>query len=198
MQTLNKQYLRAQFLARRNALSPAETEALNRGLLIQAQTIRWPEQGIVHTFLPILSKKEPDTFRIIDWLLQAYPTIRIAVPRVADAQRGILVHHLYGGQDTLEKNKWGIPEPTGGMRVHPSDIDTILVPLLAEDLVGHRVGYGAGFYDRFLASCPPDALKIGLSLFEPVARIADVQPTDVPLDGCITPSQVYWFGGPRQ
>lgn len=193
MQISDKLSLRKQFLERRRALAPGEADALNRGLLKQAKTIRWPENGVVHTFLPILSKREPDTFQIIAWLRDAYPSIRIVAPRIVDANRGPAAHYLWEAHDALEVNKWGIPEPVGGKRVGPSDIDTVLVPLLAVDLVGHRVGYGAGWYDRFLANCRPDAQKIGLSLFEPVERITDVQPTDIALDACIVPDGVYWF-----
>jgi 5-formyltetrahydrofolate cyclo-ligase len=79
--------------------------------------------------------------------------------------------------------------------VRPAQLDAVLVPLLACDQRGHRVGYGGGFYDRFLAECRPGALFIGLSLLdaEPLAEIADVLPTDVPLHACITPGGVWNF-----
>ena len=69
----------------------------------------------------------------------------------------------------------------------------VLVPLLAFDKLGHRVGYGKGYYDRFLAKCPPNCLRIGLSLFDPVERIDDVVPTDIRLNSCLTPVHTYVF-----
>ena len=61
-------------------------------------------------------------------------------------------------------------------------IDMVLVPGLCFDGDGHRVGYGKGFYDRFLKTCRPDCIKIGLSYFEPVESIDDVHEGDVRLD----------------
>ncbi len=197
MDSTSKTYLRKHTLGLRRALAPEPVEALNNALLTQASSIGWPPQGIVHTFLPVLANKEPDTFRIVAWLRREYPAIRIAVPRVTDVAKGIMAHYLLDERTVLEENRWGIPEPARGEPVEPSELDAVLVPLLAFDRAGHRVGYGAGFYDRFLSECRPDVLKIGLSFFQPVARIVDVQPTDVPLDGCITPEQVYWFAKSR-
>lgn len=194
METHSKASLRRHYLHLRRALGAEEADALNRGLLEQAQAIDWQQFGAVHIFLPILAQQEPDTFRMIDWMRHTHPGIRVVVPRVASAQNGQLSHYVLDEQTVLEKNNWGIPEPAGGLEVDPVDLDAVLVPLLAFDLSGHRVGYGQGFYDRFLAACRPDVLKIGISFFEPVPRIADVLESDVPLDGCITPRQVYWFG----
>jgi 5-formyltetrahydrofolate cyclo-ligase len=67
------------------------------------------------------------------------------------------------------------------------------VPLLAFDKAGHRVGYGKGMYDRFLQQCRPDTHTIGLSLFEPVNMITDIDPRDVPLHTVVTPDTIYHF-----
>ena len=69
----------------------------------------------------------------------------------------------------------------------------VFVPLLAFDEKGNRVGYGKGFYDKFLAECKPEILKIGVSFFEPENIIPDVLNTDIQLDLCITPTKVYNF-----
>lgn len=93
----------------------------------------------------------------------------------------------------LVKNKQQIPEPLYGETVDPKLIDAIIIPLLAFDQQGHRVGYGGGFYDRFLEKCRPDVLKIGVSLFPPVAKILDTHHQDVCLTHCITPEKIYDF-----
>jgi 5-formyltetrahydrofolate cyclo-ligase len=72
-------------------------------------------------------------------------------------------------------------------------LDLILIPLLIFDLNGHRVGYGKGFYDRFLANCNPGALKVGLCMEAPVAHIDDVNAYDIKLDLAVNPDQVFWF-----
>jgi len=69
----------------------------------------------------------------------------------------------------------------------------VLVPLLSFDKKGFRVGYGKGFYDRFLMQCKSDCIKIGLSYFDPIDVIDDADEFDVPLDFCITPQKVYVF-----
>jgi 5-formyltetrahydrofolate cyclo-ligase len=72
-------------------------------------------------------------------------------------------------------------------------IDVVFVPLLAYDKLGNRVGYGKGFYDKFLNQCKPDVLKIGLSFFEPEELIEDVFENDVKLDFCVTSEKVICF-----
>ena len=72
-------------------------------------------------------------------------------------------------------------------------IEVVFVPLLGYDLKGNRVGYGKGFYDRFLSECKPETLKIGLSFFEPEELITDVFVEDVKLDYCVTPKETYQF-----
>lgn len=89
--------------------------------------------------------------------------------------------------------EWGIPEPVAGVVLNPTDLDIVLIPLLAFDLAGNRVGYGKGFYDRYLLQCRPDCLKIGISLFDPIALIEDVESYDIPLDIAICPAQLYDF-----
>jgi 5-formyltetrahydrofolate cyclo-ligase len=59
------------------------------------------------------------------------------------------------------------------------------------DRRGFRVGYGKGFYDKFLSECRADCLKIGLSYFEPIDEISDAQNFDVRLDCCITPKEIF-------
>jgi 5-formyltetrahydrofolate cyclo-ligase len=94
---------------------------------------------------------------------------------------------------TFTNSAWGIPEPVGGTVVQPTDFDIVLIPLLAFDKYGHRVGYGKGFYDRYLLNCRPDCLKIGISLFDPVDLIEDAESHDIPLDIAICPAKMYDF-----
>jgi 5-formyltetrahydrofolate cyclo-ligase len=90
-------------------------------------------------------------------------------------------------------NQWGITEPEYGKEVPPQLIDVVIVPLLAFDTRGNRLGYGKGFYDRFLAECKADVLKIGVSYFEPEQAFEEVDEYDIPLDICVTPERVWSF-----
>ena len=84
-------------------------------------------------------------------------------------------------------------EPAGGKPVSEDQIDVVIVPLLVFDEKGNRVGYGKGFYDRFLSRCREDVIKIGLSFFDAEKRIDDTDEFDIPLTYCITPGKIYEF-----
>jgi len=106
-----------------------------------------------------------------------------------------LIPYLTDKKSTFIVSDWGILEPTEetSVRLNPKDIDVVFIPLLAVDTQGHRVGYGKGFYDRFLAQVKPDVIKIGLSLEEPIEPIEDLNPYDIALDFAITPDATYRF-----
>lgn len=146
----------------------------------------------LHTFLPIKDKKEVDTWYIIREIKARFPQIRIVVPK-ADFETGLLQHYKLHEQVELVSGAWGIPEPLSGDTVQPEQLDMVLVPLLAYDTQGCRVGYGKGFYDRFLTGCRPDVNITGLSFFEPVEQIADPGEHDIRLHRCITPNRIIMF-----
>ena len=144
----------------------------------------------VHCFLPMAGKKEIDTWPIIKALQQKH--IRVVVSK-SNLQNTSMEHYLLTPTTEIQNNAWGIPEPVSGETIAIHDIDMVMVPLLAFDHFGHRVGYGKGFYDRFLAQCIPATRKIGLSLQSPVEKIEDAGPHDILLDYCVTPEKVWKF-----
>lgn len=192
MEKLTKKQLRAVFKERRKSLDSEVEQALNAALLAQAQQFVWSGLDYLHLFLPIRKFREPDTFQLADWIREVYPEIQLVISK-SDLQSNLLDHYLWEKDHILEVNRWGIEEPKGGEVINPQQLDAVIVPLLAFDKGGNRVGYGKGFYDRFLIACRPDCLIIGLSFFEAVEKIADVEPTDIPLDFCITPSTIWKF-----
>jgi 5-formyltetrahydrofolate cyclo-ligase len=102
-------------------------------------------------------------------------------------------HYLLTDSTKIKKNKWNIPEPIDGISITPEQVDVVFIPLLAFDTLGNRVGYGKGFYDKFLATCRPETIKIGLSFFEGTEGIIDVFENDISLDYCVTPKSIYTF-----
>ena len=188
---MRKAELRKQMLQKRRALSPDEMQRLSESIADQffARFNLKPGQT-VHVFLPIIKNNEVNTWPIIERLRQEHPEVRVAVP-VTDIEQNILTHHHLTDEAVLIENTWGIPEPQNAHIIHAHEVDVVLIPLLAFDLAGHRVGYGKGFYDRFLADCRPDVLKVGLSVEPPVESIADPNPFDVPLDAVIMPDGVW-------
>jgi 5-formyltetrahydrofolate cyclo-ligase len=197
-----KAELRTHFLALRRSLSTdlvdkysqLVTATFFNNPIISKRLKSLARPCVLHTFLPIKRQNEVDTWLIINKLWQDYPHVQIAVS-VTDSQLRQLAHYVLTPKTRLADNRWGIPEPIIEDRRDVSSyaINIVLVPLLGFDYVGHRVGYGGGFYDRFLAECRPDCLKIGLSFFEPVDSIDDIESTDIPLNLCITPSQCLEF-----
>lgn len=191
---MNKAALRKIYQDKRQALS--EEDIKNRSQRVCRlffREISLEQVRYLHVFLPIIRHNELDTWPVIRQLQQEHPHIGIVISRTNWQEKRMEHFHL-NEATILKENKWGIPEPVAGPACPVQHIDLILLPLLAFDLEGHRLGYGAGFYDRFLAECVSDTKKIGLSLFPPLASpIRDIGAHDIPLDACITPDQVYWF-----
>lgn len=192
--TMNKAALRKIYQKKRQALNREDIENLSQGVCrlffreIDLQQVRH-----LHIFLPIARHNELNTWPIIRRLQEEHPAIGIVISRT-NWQKKHMEHVHFNQATILQENKWGIPEPVAGPACPVQHIDLVLLPLLAFDTEGHRLGYGAGFYDRFLAECIPGTTKVGLSLFPPLPiPISDVGKHDIPLDACITPAQAYWF-----
>ncbi len=191
---MKKAVLRKLYLDKRKKLSPEEYQAKNQLLLRQCMAFFSSTSfQAVHCFLPIIHQKEPDTWPLIR-ALQAQG-ITVVVSR-SDMQTNALYHHPLTQDTVLQTNRWGIPEPASAEIAcfPPEKIDAIIVPLLAFDKSGHRVGYGKGYYDRFLAQCRPDAAKIGISIESPVEQIEDADnQLDIKLDYCMAPDRIWSF-----
>ena len=146
----------------------------------------------LHAFLPIETNGEINTFAVINRLWRDFPQITTSVSRV-DFETMTLKSLKFDSTTELVGNRWHILEPAGNKLIEVEKIDAVLVPLLCFDERGFRVGYGKGFYDKFLIECRKDCLKIGLSYFAPVNEINDAREFDVKLDYCVTPQTIVEF-----
>lgn len=190
---MTKQEFRRVYLQKRSALSEAEYAQLNFKLYQNFfSNIDLSFINVLHTFLPITEKKEVDTWLIIDRIRREFPNVRISIPKV-NPQTGMFDSFYFEGLHQLAPNEWGIQEPKQGIPTEAGKIDLVLIPLLAYDKKGHRVGYGKGFYDKFLTTCRPDCKKIGLSLFEAEEKIDNVNDFDIRMNECITPGGIISF-----
>jgi 5-formyltetrahydrofolate cyclo-ligase len=189
---MKKALIRKLFREKREKLTPGENARLQDLLLIRFQQLDMPFIHILHSFLPAYGRREPDPEPLIRYLSFRNPGMQVIVPRVNPGSE-TLSHFLLEENTRLELNDWGIPEPVDAEECPVDEIDLVIVPLLAFDLAGQRVGYGKGFYDRFLATCPGKTVKLGLSFFEPVERIEDTNTFDIRLDYCVTPERLYAF-----
>lgn len=187
-----KKEIRSAFKKKRDAISATDRIKWDDLLLIQFQTIEIPFLDFVLSFYPIEENNEINSFVLTDYLRFRNPGLQICYPRTNPedtSMDGVICY----ADSIFETNGFNIPEPTGDEIADPEDLDMVLVPMLAFDLNGYRVGYGKGYYDRYLKNCREDCLKIGFSYFEPVDSVEDANEFDVPLDLCITPHRIYVF-----
>jgi 5-formyltetrahydrofolate cyclo-ligase len=190
---MTKQELRQLYFKKRQSLSEAEFLHLNHTLCERFYaSIDISFVNVIHVFLPLTEKHEPDTWLIIDRIRREFPHIRLSIPRV-NAITNELEHFYFEGLHQLKKNKWGILEPKQGIPTPVEKIDMVLVPLLAFDFSGNRVGYGKGYYDKFLSGCEEACITLGISHFPAEDSIDDINDDDVPLKMAITPYQLYRF-----
>jgi 5-formyltetrahydrofolate cyclo-ligase len=143
-----------------------------------------------HLFLSIQEQKEVNTEFILHVLQGKDKEIVISKSNFETLE---MTHFLLTDNTKIKKNEYNIPEPIDGIEVPVDKIDVVFVPLLAFDTKGNRVGYGKGFYDKFLSQCKTNVIKIGLSFFEPESVIEGVYESDVRLDYCVTPKRMYSF-----
>jgi len=189
---MKKEELRKIYRQKRASLGQEELIKLHDLLLIRFQKLSLPFISVLHRYLPAEGKNEVDPELLADWLSFRNPGLLEFVPRV-NPFTNELDHVLFDDQTILIPNQWGIPEPKNGVEIAAKEIDLVLIPLLSFDESGHRVGYGKGYYDRFLLNCRPDCIKAGLSFFPAEERIADTNTFDIAMDYCITPDRIYEF-----
>ena len=134
-----------------------------------------------HVFLSIEKNKEIDTNPIINIINGRQKQVIISKSNFKDYS---LTNYILDDDVILELNKYGIPEPKNGKKIKNNLIDVVFVPLLSYDKKGSRVGYGKGFYDRFLSNLSIKTIKIGLSLYEPENYIEGIDENDIKIDYC--------------
>ncbi len=185
-----KRMLRREVRARRDALLPEERERL--GQAVARNLLALPPVADASTVMAFSSfGSEVDTGPIIEQL--ARDGRRVVLPRVEDRT---IVPVTYRSGDPVKPSSFGALEPAGGERVLPEDIDVVVVPGLAFDRSGHRVGYGGGFYDRFLGRLRPGALTVGICFS---VQLVDEVPHgrgDRPVDLVVTEEGLNGESGP--
>lgn len=188
---MTKSELRNIYKEKRLALSAIERSKLDDLLLIQFQRLSFQDVQVVLSFWPMEDRAEMNTHLFTRYLSHLIPGLQVSYP-VTDPASNTMKSVLVNEDSDLQENNYGITEPINGIEINPAHIDLVLVPLFAFDERGFRVGYGKGYYDRFLKQCT-DSIIVGLSYFDPVDTISDTNQFDVPLNYCITPGKVYEF-----
>jgi len=145
-----KQRLRREMIARRDALPAAERERLAAAMARHVTTLA--EYRSARTVLATMSiGSEWSTRAFIEGARAAGKTV--VLPRISAPPRHLELHAVPDLGSDLVPGVWNIPEPDPSRcpRMELADIDFALVPALAADREGYRLGYGAGYFDRLLS-----------------------------------------------
>ena len=185
---MDKKKLRLLYKKKRAELDSLKIE--NLSIEIANQILVLPLWGFenFHVFMGVEKMKEINTNHIIS-VLQGRDK-NIIIPKVVSNTH--LAHYMLTDATKLKINQWDVLEPINGIEVEEKKIQVVFIPLLAYDCFGNRLGYGKGYYDRFLDKCGEKCLKIGLSFFTPEKKIL-TSPLDIKLNYCVTPKKIYKF-----
>ena len=187
---MNKKELRTKYKAMRQELSLDEIEEKSLAVVNKILQLDLWEKTYFHLFMTIEAQKEIQTEYILQVLAGYDKEIVVAKSNFETLE---MTNYLLTDNTKFQKNEYNIFEPVDGIEVPHAKIDVVFVPLLAFDKKGNRVGYGKGFYDRFLSKCNKDVIKVGLSFFEAEEEIEGVFEGDIRLDYCVTPTTNYVF-----
>jgi 5-formyltetrahydrofolate cyclo-ligase len=183
-----KTALRAAALARRDALSSAHRAAAAQAIAARGLPFALARHAIVAGYSPVRSEIDPAP------LMQALAAqgARLALPAITATDLP-LVFRAWSARDSLQRGRYGISEPMPeAAEVTP---DIVLVPLAAFDPLGHRIGYGGGYYDRTLAQLrgSRSIIAIGLAFAAQEIETTAALAHDAALDYVLTETQAFDF-----
>ncbi|MFK8045104.1 MAG: 5-formyltetrahydrofolate cyclo-ligase [Crocinitomicaceae bacterium] len=182
---MTKEKLRQKYKAKRQKLSDADVCKLSQQIFENFRASFNFEGKSISIFVPIERFKEVNTWEFLNNYSANY-FLPVVNPNG-------LQHVKFESIEQLQETDWGILEPNYGETATAKLFDLVIVPLLAYDADGNRVGYGKGFYDSFLKNCASHCQFIGLSYFEPEQNSIATIPSDIRLHYCITPKKVHQF-----
>ena len=184
----SKFFLRKSFKKQRSLLDINQVKGLSKRIFENLLELNIWDKSFYHLYLSNQINNEVETDEIVNLLFMKNK--RVFVPKMLGKD---LLNIEIDNNTKYSLNQLGIREPISSNQKDASLLEVIFVPLLIFDKLGHRVGYGGGYYDKFLGNIKDDVLKIGLSLFEPIDKIQDIERHDIRLDYSITPKRVYDF-----
>ncbi|MEJ8548226.1 5-formyltetrahydrofolate cyclo-ligase [Brevibacillus borstelensis] len=187
-----KKELRRQILAQRAAVSPEERgERSGRMCRLLLSFDRLRGCRTVMAYYPF--REELDIVPFLEKALERGQEIWL--PLTLPAERRI-VPYVYTGPAMLKRGTYGIlePDPAQAAEGRPDSLEAVLVPGVAFDRRGGRMGYGAGYYDRFLSSLSRRPLLIGCAFDLQVQQAVPMEPHDISLDFLATESGVTETG----
>jgi 5-formyltetrahydrofolate cyclo-ligase len=183
-----KATIRRETIARIMALSEADREFQEATLTRQFATLPGLDRAEFVLLYASAFPEEIHTAAMLNWVLAQGK--RLVCPRVDRKAKQLRLHEIVNPAEDFQPGTLGIPEPRRGCPlVDPAKIDWVLVPGLAFDGRGFRVGRGAGHYDRLLPKLRPEVPRWALILDPQWVDEVPDEPHDEPLDGIISPSR---------
>jgi len=171
-------------------MSPAVAHAKSMAACKRLQDLaEFKRAGAIMIYLPMPEEVDVSPLALRGWQEQK----TVAAPRVSWDQRHMLPIRIRSLETDLVASRGLLREPADGEPVPPEMLDLVVVPALAYDTHGNRLGRGAGFYDRFLASPGFKGTAVGIAFRE---QLVDELPTakhDMPVDVLVTDEQVLRF-----
>lgn len=178
-----KTQIRHNLLAARDGLSYKEVSSAEQSasaLFFDSLFAELPDNSAVMLYAAF--RNEMSTWLIIDTLFSMGKTV--ILPKTSGND---IIPYEYAGHSSLVKDAFGIltPDPSVCKEADFSQISAVIVPGVGFDRNGNRIGFGRGYYDRFLAKIP-DALKIGFCYEFQIQPCIPVCETDIPMDFLLT------------
>ena len=185
---MQKAEARKHYRSLRKQFSKEEVNSLSAQIFEQIKKFDFENDQVFHIFLPIEKNNEINTYPIIKWLYEIKKTVVLPLV-IGDDMINCRVENGFETQ----LNSLQIPEPINYTEIDSEQIDVVFVPMFVADQFGNRVGYGGGYYDKFLARCKPETKKIGLTYFRPIGNITDAYEGDISLNYCLIPDEIVSF-----
>lgn len=142
----------------------------------------------IAAFIP--TNSEPPIARGIDTLVRAGVTV--LVPESSEGGLLTWIELAPGSIDQTTRDSQSMPIPTEGRRVEPRQLDAVLVPAAAVDRDGKRLGWGKGYYDRFLESATGSPLVVAVVFNSDVVESVPVESHDAPVGAILTESEIFF------
>lgn len=160
---------------------------------IATRVVQLPRVAEARVLMAFLSLPlELDTSPLLQRLLALGKLV--AVPRMSWSDRSLTPVRLESLDQPMARVRGGVREPVDADPLDARQLDVVLVPGLGFDRSGHRLGWGAGFYDRFLAALPDGVLRCGLAFQCQLMDALPHQDHDIAVDALITEGEICHFG----
>ncbi|WP_027364163.1 5-formyltetrahydrofolate cyclo-ligase [Desulfotruncus alcoholivorax] len=189
---MSKNELRNNVIAKRNTLSTQEIEQKSQAIIKKLFTL--PEYQNANTIMAYIDfRNEVQTSGIIKDALTNGKKIAVPVTDIKNKKLTPSLLHDFPGD--LAPGAWGIlePRPECVRPVDPEQIDLVLIPGVAFDNVGNRLGYGGGFYDRFLLRTRKDVILLALAFELQIQPNVYHEKHDIPIQLLVTEERIMDF-----